>query len=123
MLIQPPGRPARKGFLVSLVDLDFDHPVTPKVLKFFYLAMILLITGQCGLFFMVGLWFAGLRNGWAWGFILIAACPVVWVVEVIVVRIFAETVVLRFKGNEYLRALRDRPASGGESYADDWERP
>lgn len=98
----------RPGFLAALLDVNFDYMVTPTVVKAFSLLSLLLISAQCTLFLALGLWVSGWRNGWAWGLIMVIASPVVWLFEVLLVRLLLESVIVRFRTAEYLRVIKDK---------------
>lgn len=110
----PPGawerRPAppEKGVIGALLDTRFNHLVTPKLIRLWYIVALLLISLQCLVFFFLGLWMATWDDGWAWGVIMIIACPLVWLFEALLVRIAMEAMVVRFKGVEHLRVIRDK---------------
>lgn len=97
-----------KGLLGALFDADFDSLVTPKLIKLWYVLSLLLITLQCLVFLGLGLWIASWNDFWAWGILMIVASPLVWLFEVLLVRIFMEAVVVRFKGVEHLRVIKDK---------------
>ncbi|HEY7488767.1 MAG TPA: DUF4282 domain-containing protein [Streptosporangiaceae bacterium] len=101
--------PPSKGFLGSLLDVNFNYLVTPKLIKLFFVLSLMLISLQCLVFLALGLWIASWDNGWAWGVFLIIATPVVWLFEVVLVRILMEAIIVRFKGVEYLRIMKDGP--------------
>jgi hypothetical protein len=119
---QPPGPPpqgwsydgalerdaATKGFFGSLLDVNFNYLVTPKLIKLFFVSSLVLIGLQSLLMLIIGLKVASWDDGWAWGVMLIIATPFVWLFEVVLVRIFMEAMVIRFKGVEYLRIMKDR---------------
>jgi hypothetical protein len=97
-----------KGFFGSLFDVNFNHLVTPKLIKLLYVLLLPAITlwnlGQ----FAVGLRIASWDDAWAWGVMIIIATPVLWLIEIILWRIILEAVVVRFKGVEYLRIMKDK---------------
>ncbi|QKG22059.1 DUF4282 domain-containing protein [Actinomadura verrucosospora] len=106
---QPPPRdPNQKGLLGSLLDANFNNLVTPKLIKLFYILSLLLISVQCLIFLGLGLWIAGWDDFWAWGVIMVCASPFVWLFELLLVRIFMEAMVVRFKEVEYLRIIKDK---------------
>jgi hypothetical protein len=105
---KPGLAPPAKGFLGSLLDVNFDHMVTPKLIKLFYGVSLLLISLQCLTFFGIGLWIFSLQDWWAWGLIMAVAAPLVWVFELLLVRIFMEAAITRFKSVEYLRIIKDK---------------
>ncbi|MGK5552747.1 DUF4282 domain-containing protein [Actinomadura kijaniata] len=106
----PAERPGRtdKGLLGALLDTSFDHLVTPKLVRYWYVVALLLVSLQCLVFLGFGLWIATWDDFWAWGVIMIIASPLVWLFEALLVRIVMEAVVVRFKGVEHLRVIRDK---------------
>jgi len=56
----------------------------------------------------IGLWIFDLRNGQFLGTLVILSSPVIWLFEAVMVRIFMETIVVRFKTAEYLRVIKDK---------------
>lgn len=115
----PPGRDyqdfgearpsnASKGFFGALFDANFNHLITPKLIKLLYVLLLIAITlwnvGQLAL----GLAIANWDDGWAWGVILIVATPITWLIEILLWRIILEAIVVRFKGVEYLRIMKDK---------------
>ncbi|MBA9003803.1 MULTISPECIES: DUF4282 domain-containing protein [Thermomonospora] len=94
--------------LGALLDTNFDHLVTPKLIRLWYVIALLLITLQCAGFLFTGLWVVTWDNGWAWGVIMVVASPLVWLFEALMVRILMEAVVVRFKGVEHLRVIKDK---------------
>jgi hypothetical protein len=103
--------PPTKGFLSSLLDVNFNYLVTPKLIKLFYVLALLLITLSALAVFAIGLWIAQLRNGWLLGLLVILCSPLVWFFEAVLARIFMEAIIVRFKGVEYLRIMKDKDAS------------
>ncbi|GAA3944428.1 hypothetical protein GCM10023085_28070 [Actinomadura viridis] len=103
----PPER-TEKGLLAALLDANFNHLVTPKLIKLWYVIALLLISLQCLIFLGFGIWIATWDDFWAWGVIMVVATPLVWLFELLMVRILMEAVVVRFKGVEHLRAIRDK---------------
>ncbi|MXQ62939.1 DUF4282 domain-containing protein [Actinomadura rayongensis] len=105
---QPAPRPAEKGLIGALFDANFDYLVTPKLVKLWYLVALLLVTLQCAVLFGFGVWISTWDDFWAWGVILLVASPLVWLFELLLVRIFMEAVVVRFKSAEHLRVIKDK---------------
>ncbi|GAA2421308.1 hypothetical protein GCM10010191_35890 [Actinomadura vinacea] len=103
----PPER-TDKGLFGALFDANFNYLVTPKLIKLWYVIALLLITLQCLVVLGLGLWIATWDDFWAWGLIMAVATPLVWLFEVLMVRILMEAVVVRFKGVEHLRAIKDK---------------
>lgn len=103
-----PGGPEDKGFLGALLDTNFDHLVTPKLIRLCYVLALLLVTLSALIVLVIGVWVFQLRNGWLLGLLIMLSAPVVWIFEAVLVRIFMEAVVVRFKGVEHLRAIKDK---------------
>jgi len=103
-----PAEAATKGFFGSLLDVNFNYLVTPKLIKLFFVSSLVLIGLQSLLMLIVGLKVASWDDGWAWGVMLLIATPFVWLFEVVLVRIFMEAIIVRFKGVEYLRIMKDK---------------
>ena len=97
-----------KGFMGSLFDLNFNHLVTPRLIKLLYVLLLLAITlwnlGQLMFGFYVATW----DDMQGFGPIIIIATPVMWLIEIILWRIILEAVIVRFKGVEYLRIMKDK---------------
>ncbi|MEV5568460.1 DUF4282 domain-containing protein [Spirillospora sp. NPDC052269] len=100
--------PRSKGVLAGLLDTNFDTLVTPKLIRFWYILAILLISVQCLAFLMLGLRIATWDDFWAWGVIMAIASPFVWLFELLMVRILMEAVMVRFKSVEYLHVIKDK---------------
>jgi Domain of unknown function (DUF4282) len=103
----PPQR-TDKGVFGTLFDANFDHMITPKLVKLWYVLVLMLITLQCVLFLGIGLWIANWEDFWAWGLIMMLASPLVWLFELLLLRIFMEAVVVRFKQAEHLLAIKNK---------------
>ncbi|NOZ93360.1 MAG: DUF4282 domain-containing protein [Acidobacteria bacterium] len=99
------------GFVRSLFDLSFSSFVTPKMIKAFYIiGLVLAALGAVGaLVSGIGSLGTGLRYS-RWGFaflglIWIVLSPVVFFVELALVRMFLEVVMVLFKIKENLDVL------------------
>lgn len=102
----PPRDQAGKGVLGTLFDMNFDHMITPMLVKIIYALALVPITLNS---LLIG-WYAlaFLRNGpAAVGLLLLVAAPLIWVFQVLVTRIFLEFVINQFKISEHLRAIKD----------------
>jgi len=106
--VPPRPFPREKGVFGALLDTRFEHLVTPKLIRLWYIVALLLITLQCTIFLFLGLWIASWDDGWAWGVIMMLASPLVWLFEALMVRILMEAVVVRFKGVEHLRVIKEK---------------
>jgi hypothetical protein len=82
--------------------------VTPKLIKVCYILALMLVTLSALIVLVVGVWIFQLRNGWLLGLLVMLGAPVIWTFEAILVRIFMEAVVVRFKGVEHLRVIKDK---------------
>ncbi|MEV4255850.1 DUF4282 domain-containing protein [Spirillospora sp. NPDC049652] len=100
--------PRQKGLIAGLLDANFDTLVTPKLIKFWYVLAIVLISLQCLAFLLLGLKIATWDDFWGWGVIMAVASPLVWLFELLMVRILMEAVMVRFKGVEYLHVIKDK---------------
>ncbi|MFI0351584.1 DUF4282 domain-containing protein [Actinomadura sp. 9N407] len=103
----PPER-TDKGLLGALFDANFNYLVTPKLIKLFYILSLMLISLSALMVVAIGIWVAQLRDGWLLGLLIIFAAPFIWVFELLMVRIFMEAVVVRFKAAEHLRVIKDK---------------
>jgi hypothetical protein len=102
------ARRTRKGLLPSLLDADFTNLITPRVVKLGYVLGLIVITLQSLFLFLFGLFSDALWGDFGiWSLILMAASPLVWVFELLFLRIFMEGLVVRFKQAEYLEAIKD----------------
>ncbi|GLZ09976.1 hypothetical protein Acsp04_02110 [Actinomadura sp. NBRC 104425] len=102
------GVPENKGLFGALFDANFDHLVTPKLIKLCYVLALLLVTLSALMVLVIGVWVFQLRNGWLLGLLIMLCAPVIWIFEAVLVRIFMEAVVVRFKGVEHLRVIKDK---------------
>ncbi|MER7542495.1 DUF4282 domain-containing protein [Spirillospora sp. NPDC127506] len=103
-----PAEPAEKGLLAALLDTDFNALVTPKLAKTVYVLSLMLISLECLGILLFGLWTLVSTRFWLGGLIVIVATPLIWLVQMLLVRIFVEAVVVRFKQAEYLRVIKDK---------------
>jgi hypothetical protein len=106
----PPGYPANKGkgLLGALFDINFDEMVSTRLIKAFYVLAILLISLTSLFILLVGLW--ALQFGWGryFGVFLVPAAPLLWLFELVVVRMILEFMINQFKITEHLKAMRER---------------
>jgi hypothetical protein len=106
----PPGYPAarNKGLFGALFDIDFNDMVSTRLIKAFYVLAILLISLTSLFILLVGLW--ALQFGWGryFGVFLVPAAPLLWLFELVVVRMVLEFVINQFKITEHLKAMRER---------------
>jgi hypothetical protein len=60
------------------------------------------------IFLALGLWIFSWQNFWAWGLMMAVASPFVWLFEALLLRMFMESLIVRFKTAEYLRVIKDK---------------
>lgn len=104
----PRPAPETKGLLGALFDFNFNHLASLKLIKLLYVVALLLISLQCVILLGLGAWVATWDDFWAWGVILVVSTPLVWIFELLLTRIFMESVVVRYKGVDHLRIIRDK---------------
>ncbi|GAB3986420.1 hypothetical protein GCM10029978_101900 [Actinoallomurus acanthiterrae] len=109
-----PGAPAPQprstgtGFMGALLDFNFDHMVTPRLIKVIYIAAFLLVSLTSLFLLLVGLWALQFNWGKYFGIFLVPAAPLLWLFEIVGVRITLEFAINQFKITEHLKALRER---------------
>jgi hypothetical protein len=96
----------RRSVLRSLFDVSFDYLATPRLIKLSFVVAHILIVLQCLMLLLFG--WSLLSWAWGWGLFFVVGAPVAWLFEIIVVRIFMEAAIIRFRGVEYLRVMKDR---------------
>ncbi|XRQ11794.1 DUF4282 domain-containing protein [Actinomadura welshii] len=112
----PPRDPKGKGVVGALFDMNFDHMVTPKVVKIIYalalipITLVALTMAWFGLAYLDQEYPGGEGEGFVAmvGLILLLSAPFVWILQVLMTRIFLEFVINQFKIGEYLRAIKDK---------------
>jgi hypothetical protein len=105
-----PGYAPRTGksFFGALLDTNFDHMITTRLVKLVYVLAIILISCNALAVFAIGAWVFQLRNGWFLGFLMMLFAPVAWLFQLVITRIFMEFVINQFKITEHLKAMRER---------------
>jgi Domain of unknown function (DUF4282) len=105
---QHPGYAPRKGkgFFGALFDTNFDHMITVRLARTIYTIMTIMIT----LFALVVLWYGVSFFAWnaTLAFMTIIAAPLIWLFDLVLVRVFMEFVINQFKITEHLKAMRER---------------
>lgn len=94
--------------MAALLDFNFDYLVAPKIIKLLNVVGLLGVSFFAFVVVLTGLWVFQLRNGEVLGLFILLSSPVVWVVQALLVRIFLESVIVRFKEMEYLRSIKDK---------------
>ncbi|GAA4520595.1 hypothetical protein GCM10023191_097720 [Actinoallomurus oryzae] len=106
----PPGYAPRgrgnKGFFGTLFDVNFDHMLTVRLARTIYTLMTVLIT----MFALVVLWYGLSFFTWnpTLAVMTIVAAPLIWLFDLVVIRVFMEFVINQFKITEHLKAMRER---------------
>lgn len=95
--------PDAKGFIKSLYDFQFDHFVTPKLIRFFYAFFVIVLSLGAALFFLATL---ASGEGGAVVFALIFV-PIMYFVYLILTRIYFELISALFRIADDLRAIRN----------------
>ena len=89
-----------KGFIKALFDFSFSEFIVPKIIKFlFMLGMV--VAGLAALVFIV----AGFANGAGAGILCLILSPVIFLLYVIMARIWLETVMVFFSINDRLKNI------------------
>ena len=104
----PPRDPASAGVIGTLFDLNFDHMITTKVTKGIYLLSLVPITLVALLIGWYGLAYLDNTDTPAIGLVLLVAAPLIWLFQVLIVRVLMEFVINQFKISEYLRVIKDK---------------
>src|SRR4051812_3361875 len=106
--------PKKKGFIPSLFDLSFDNLITPGLLKLLFVLAIIVETLVAVVIMIAGYSTSvgttdefGNTSGAAPLLFLAAVLFAVtgWCFAVLGTRVVVESVIVRFKSNEYLRQL------------------
>ncbi|GAA2075468.1 DUF4282 domain-containing protein [Actinomadura alba] len=102
-----------KGFFGALFDFSFDNFIAPKLVKFLYVLSLIITT-----IYAIGVLIFGLISIAAGdggpstlsGLLLIVLSPLVWMVGLIVTRLYLELAIVMFKISDDIKDIRD---SGG----------
>lgn len=100
--------PSARGFFASLFDFSFSSLITTKIVKIVYVIATILI-GLASLGFFV----AWLTRGGVGIVIAIIGAPILFIVYMIVTRIWLEIVIIVFRIGEDVRRIADAPRSAG----------
>jgi hypothetical protein len=116
--VDEPSRPdewaarERKGLAASIVaalfDVNFDRLLAPQLIKLVYVIFLVLTVAWGLVSVSIGLWIATWDDWWAWGLIMVAATPLSCLLGLLVFRLLLESIVVRFKQAEHLRAIKDK---------------
>jgi hypothetical protein len=102
-----PGAPGGKGLFGSLFDRSFDNLATIKLLRMLYTLAMLCVTGFNVILFLFG-WSLAAGTFWPFlGWTLIIGVPVMWLAELIMVRVVAEYLIVQHKIASDLSIVRE----------------
>lgn len=105
---------AKKGFVGSLFDFSFSSFVTPTIIKIIYGLMLLAVALYTLAVFIMGV--IGIFSGGGGASVImgiamiIVGCPLVLVIGTIVMRIYAELLVIVFRIAETLTDIKNNTA-------------
>ncbi len=89
------------NFFATLFDMSFSEFITPRIISLIYIVGVVL--AGIGLIFTIIAGFAG--NVLA-GFLLLLVAPVIFIIYVVMLRVYLELVVVFFKMYGGIRALQ-----------------
>jgi hypothetical protein len=105
--------PSSKGFIGSLLDLNFDYMVTTRMIKGAYALFLVVSTLFCLVVAWYGLgWYLQLNQ--TLGIMTMIAAPIIWLVQVVITRMALEFFINQFKITEYLRIIKDQGERRGQ---------
>jgi len=93
----------QKGFLASLFDFSFTEFITVKIIKILY-GIIIFFAGLGVLYFIV----SGFRLSVAMGILYILLSPVIFLLNVILARIWLEIVIVIFRIAENTQKIAEK---------------
>jgi Domain of unknown function (DUF4282) len=112
----PPAGPVYdndKGFFASLFDFSFDNFVAPKLVKIMYVLSMIFVTLYVILLLIAPITRVALVGGTSGSvtpilLITIIVAPIIWLVMLIITRIFLEMAIVQFKISDDIKDIRDR---------------
>ncbi|MCB1037930.1 MAG: DUF4282 domain-containing protein [Acidimicrobiales bacterium] len=90
-----------KGFFKSLYDFQFDHFVTPKLIRLFYAIFVIALSIVAVLMFL-----GALASGSEGVFVALIIIPIFYVLYLIITRVYFELIAALFRIADDLRAIR-----------------
>jgi hypothetical protein len=103
----PPAEPLGKGLFGSLFDRSFDNLVTTKLLRMLYTLAIVCVTGFNLVFFLFG-WSLAAGSFWPFlGWVILMGVPVLWLAELVMVRVVVEYLIVQHKIATDLTIVRE----------------
>lgn len=110
---QPPPHPHRrkakentKGVLTHLFDFSFEHMVTPHLIRAAYVFAVASTTLLSLFWLVVG--FVLFQFGYLLTVFFVLVTPSLWLGSLLVTRMFLEFMMVHFKMNEHIEAIRER---------------
>jgi hypothetical protein len=101
------GAPGGKGLFGSLFDRSFDNLATVKLLRMLYTLAMLCVTGFNLILFLFG-WSLAAGSFWPFlGWTMIIGVPVMWLAELIMVRVVTEYLIVQHKIASDLSIVRE----------------
>jgi len=92
-----------KGFLGTLFDFSFSEFITTKVIKFILgLAMVV------NAILTIGVIVGAFRVGWLGGIVVLILSPLIYLIMMLISRIYLELIIVIFRIAENLIAIRDK---------------
>jgi sensor histidine kinase YesM len=92
-----------KGFLGTLFDFSFSEFITTKVIKFI-LGLAMVVNAILTIVFIVG----AFQTGWLGGIIVLILSPLLYLIMMLISRIYLELIIVIFRIAENLIAIRDK---------------
>ncbi|MGH3378803.1 MAG: DUF4282 domain-containing protein [Actinoallomurus sp.] len=94
------------GLLGALLDRRLDAVVTLAVLRLLYTLALVCVTGANLVLFLIG-WSLATGHFWATlGWLILAGTPLLWVAEMVMVRVVIEYLAVQHKISADLTAIR-----------------
>lgn len=96
-----------KGLFGSLFDRSFDNLVTIKLLRLLYTLAMVCVTGFNLVLFMFG-WSMAAGTFWPFlGWTMVVGVPVLWLAELVLVRVVVEYLIVQHKISTDLAIIRE----------------
>ncbi|MBC6457500.1 DUF4282 domain-containing protein [Actinomadura sp. HBU206391] len=98
-----------KGFFGALFDFSFDNFIAPKLVKFLYVLSLILTTVYAIALLIYAL--VSVASGDSAqtlvGLLFIVLSPVIWLIGLIVTRLYLELAIVMFKISDDIKDIRD----------------
>ncbi|WP_158566800.1 DUF4282 domain-containing protein [Actinomadura craniellae] len=98
-----------KGFFGALFDFSFDNFIAPKLVKFLYILLLILVTVGGLVYLVIGFTMlaSGTDAGVLGGLLVIVLTPVIWLLSLMMYRVMLELMIVVFKISEDIKDIRD----------------